>query len=80
MLDVIVAVGFVVRWPVAYAAFYVAATSQMVLYTVFRGWIIDVPSEYTVSPEQVSYLTALVIFHGVTLALVTGALKVTHDH
>lgn len=75
VLDVIVAVGFFVRWRIAYVAFYVAAISQMILYTWFRSWIIDVPSAYAVSPEQVSYLTTLVVFHGVTLALVTVTLK-----
>ncbi len=77
VLDLIVAIGFLSRWPVAYIAFYVAATSQIVLYTWFRSWILNVPIEYAVSPEQVSYLTTLVIFHCITLVVVTVALRLT---
>ena len=54
--------------------FYAAALSQILLYTVFREWIIDVPAEFAVSAEQRSYLTTLVIFHCVTLVLVSAAL------
>ena len=79
-LDVVVAVGFFRQWKVASIAFYLAAISQIVLYTVFRAWIIDVPEEFAVSPEQVSYLTVLVVFHIVTLVLVTIALRMRHDH
>ena len=43
------------------------------LYTVLRGSITDVPSEYALAPEQRGYLTVLVIFHLVTIALVWGA-------
>lgn len=74
LLDVVVAVGFFARWKIAYVAFYLAASSQIVLYTVFRAWIIDVPEAFAVSAEQVSYLTTLVVFHCVTLVLVTLAL------
>ena len=78
VLDLIVAVGFFVRWKVSYAAFYLAAVSQVILYTYFRAWILEVPEAFAVSPEHQSYLTALVVFHGVTLALITTALWGTH--
>ncbi len=74
VLDVVVAVGFFAQWKVSYIAFYVAAMSQIILYTLLRAWIIDVPEVFAVTPEQESYLTTLVLFHVVTLVLVTIAL------
>ena len=79
VLDIIVVIGFFIRWKLSYFAFYVAASSQIVLYTAFREWIVDVPEKFAVSPDQVSYLTTLVIFHFVTLILVTIALWVIYD-
>ena len=76
VLDVIVVVGLLLSWRAGYVAFYVAAVSQIILYTVFRSWITDVPPEFAVTDEQRSYLTGLVIFHCVTIALVTAALKI----
>ena len=58
------------RWKVGYVAFYVAAISQIFLYTVFLDWI-DVPTEFAVND-----LVMLVTFHSITLILVTAALKV----
>lgn len=75
ILDAIVVIGVFLGWKVGYAAFYLAAVSQVFLYTVFRDWIINVPSEFAVTSEQRSYLTTLVIFHCVTLVLMTAALK-----
>jgi len=65
---------------VSYIAFYVAAISQIVLYTLFRAWIIDVPEEFPVSAEHASYLNALVPFHLVTLVLVTMAFRTTRNN
>ena len=76
VIDVVVVVGLLLSWKAGYVAFYLAALSQIVLYTMFRNWIVDVPPEFAVSDEQRSYLTGLVIFHSVTLVLVTAALKV----
>lgn len=76
VIDVVVVVGLLSSWKAGYVAFYLAAFSQIVLYTIFRNWIVDVPPEFAVSDEQRSYLTGLVIFHSVTLVLVTAALKV----
>ena len=75
ILDVTVVVGLFLWWKVGYAAFYLAAVSQIFLYTIFRDWIIDISSEFAVTSEQRSYLTTLVIFHCVTLVLMTVALK-----
>lgn len=70
ILDVVVAVGLVLGWRAGYVAFFAAALSQIVLYTVLRDWIIDVPEEFARSPEEVAYLNGLVWFHVVTIALV----------
>ena len=74
VLDIVVAVGFFARWLIATLAFYIAAVSQIFLYTILREWIIDVPKEFEVSPEQVEYLDYLVIFHISTIFLVSFAL------
>ena len=76
LLDLFVAIGFFMRWKLSYAAFYLAAISQIVLYTLFRDWIIDVPEKYALSPEQTAYLSALVGFHIVTIFLATFAFSV----
>ncbi len=73
-IDLLVVVGLILNWKVGFIAFYAAAFSQIVLYTLLRAWIIDVPAEFAVTAEQRSYLTSLVIFHGVTIVLVTWAL------
>ena len=74
VIDLLVVVGLIFSWKAGFVAFYVAAISQIVLYTVFRDWIIDVPVDFAVSDEQRGYLTTLVIFHFVTIGLVTSAL------
>ncbi len=75
VIDVVVVAGLLLSWKVGYVAFDLAALSQIVLYTALRSWIIDVPAEFAVSDEQQSYLTGLVVFHCVTIVLVTLALK-----
>ena len=74
LLDFVVVTGLVLNWKVGFIAFYLASISQIVLYTVFRDWIVDVPAEFAVSDEQCGYLTDLVIFHGVAVVLVSMAL------
>ena len=76
VIDIVVVAGLMLSWKVGYLAFYLAALSQIILYTALRSWIIDVPTEFSVSDEQRSYLTGLVVFHLVTLVLVTIALKI----
>ena len=56
------------------AAFTVAASSQIILYTLFRTWILDVPVEFLPSLEQAGYPNQLVVFHVVTLILVAGSI------
>ena len=76
VLDVIVAVGLFLNWMISYVSFYVAAVTQILLYTTLREWILDVPEAFAVSPDQVAYLDALVWFHLITLLIVSGALWV----
>ena len=74
VLDVIVAIGLILGWRAGYAAFFIAALSQIALYTVFRSWIIDVPEAFARTPEEIRSLDGLVIFHVVTVVLVCLAL------
>ena len=73
IIDVVVAVGLFVGWGIAFFAFYIAAISQIILYTAMQEWIIQVPKDFAVSQEQVAYLDMLVIFHLVTIVLVSFA-------
>ena len=77
VLDLIVCIGLVRRRPSAVYAFYAASFSQIVLYTLLRDWVVDVPDAFAVSEAQRGYLTTLVIFHVVALAFVTAALRAT---
>lgn len=74
ILDMIVLVGFIRDWRPAYAAFVIAALSQIVLYTVLRDWILDVPEAFARSPADHVYLDWLVGFHVATLVLVAAIL------
>ena len=76
VLDILVVIGIFAKWRIGPIAFYLAAISQIILYTIFRDWILAVPEEFAVSEAQRSYLTTLVYFHLITLVLVTGALMV----
>ena len=78
-IDIVVALGFFAGWRIAFPAFYAAASSQIVLYTGLRDWIIDVPAEFAVSPNQVAYLDTLVIFHLITIIFVSFAWWATRN-
>ena len=78
VLDIVVAIGLALGWKSGSVAFYIAALSQIVLYSVFRAWIIDVPDAFVRSPEEIMYLDGLVVFHVVTIALVSMALWFQH--
>ena len=70
LVDLMVVVGLFLSWKAEFVAFYTAAITQFILYTLLRDWILDVPVEFAVTDQQRGYLTALVIFHFVTLVLV----------
>ena len=74
VLDILVAVGLVLGWRAGFAAFFTASLSQILLYTLFRSWIVDVPEEFARTPQEVKSLDGLVAFHVVTVALVCLAL------
>jgi hypothetical protein len=57
-------------------AFYVAALSQIALYTVFRDWVLDVPDAFRRSAEEIAYLDSLVLFHVVTCVAMSAAIWV----
>ena len=71
ILDITVAIGFFLKWRVAFICFYIATISQLFLYTIFKSWIIDVPKEFTLSSDQLSGLNTLVIFHLITIILIS---------
>lgn len=74
ILDLLVVVGLLLNWKLGFIAFYLAAISQIVLYTLLRSWITAVPQEFALNADQRGYLTNLVIFHCMTVALVSLAL------
>ena len=69
IIDVAVVIGLIGKRAFGIIAFLIGAVSQILLYTLFRAWIIDVPVEFAPTPEQVTYLTTLVWFHIVTLGI-----------
>ena len=69
IIDVTAVIGLIRKRAFGIIAFLIGAVSQILLYTVFRKWIIDVPIEFAPTPEQVTYLTTLVWFHIVALAI-----------
>ena len=77
LLDVIVAIGLVLNWTIGFVSFFCAAISQIVLYTVFRTWIVDVPAAFQRSSEELAYLDTLVIFHCVTIVVMIVCLSVS---
>ncbi|MDF9304869.1 hypothetical protein P5P81_21220 [Tritonibacter mobilis] len=72
-LDLAVVAGVILAKSFWIAAFGVAAISQIILYTLLRSWVLDVPDAFAVTPESVSYLDGLVAFHTLSLVVV-GAL------
>ena len=74
ILDLLVVIGLILGWKAGIIAFYLAAISQIVLYTLLREWIVDVPADFAVTEEQRGYLTGLVIFHCVTVVSMSVAL------
>lgn len=74
ILDVIVAIGLVLAWRIGLVAFFAAAISQIVLYTLLRSWILDVPEAFARSQEEIGSLNGLVAFHAVTIILIIVAI------
>ncbi|MCR9257507.1 MAG: hypothetical protein NXI16_15570 [Alphaproteobacteria bacterium] len=74
VLNVAVVAGLARRKRFGIYAFYLATVSQILLYTVFKLWILDVPPPFTPSLEQVALLEVLVTFHICALLVVSGCL------
>lgn len=72
-LDVAVVAGVILAKRFWIVAFGIAAVSQIILYTILRSWVLDVPAAFAVPPESVNYLDGLVVFHIASLVVV-GAL------
>ncbi len=68
-LDVAVVVGLLLRHASGLYAFIVAATSQIILYTVFRDDVAMLGTPHALEASQLEYLTTLVSFHVVTLVV-----------
>ena len=75
VLDVVVVFGLPLGWIAGYGAFFLAAASQIVLYTLLRTWILDVPAQFARTPDEIRYLDVLVVFHLVTIAVVVVAFR-----
>ncbi len=74
VLDLLVAAFLVTRSTVAVLSFYTAALSQIVLYTIGRNWVLDVPPEFVPTTDQIGYLDTLVMFHVLSIIFVGGLL------
>ncbi|MEM6507789.1 MAG: hypothetical protein AAF711_20325 [Planctomycetota bacterium] len=72
VLDIAVVVGLLAARAWAMPALVLAATSQILLYTVLRAWVLDVPADFAVAPADVAYLNGLVVFH-IACLLALGA-------
>jgi len=75
-LDIVVVVGLIRGSWIGVGAFFLAATSQIMLYTVFRDWVLDVPAAFQRSAEDIAYLDGLVGFHVLTCIAVAAAVVV----
>ncbi|MBO6758704.1 MAG: hypothetical protein JJ902_20395 [Roseibium sp.] len=74
LLDIVVVAGLLRGVAAGYAAFFVAAVSQILLYTLGRDWIVDVPEAFARTPDERAYLNTLVAFHIVTMCALGLAL------
>ena len=72
VLDIAMVAGLLAGRIWAVPALVLAASSQILLYTVFRAWVLDVPAEFAVAPSDVAYLNGLVVFHTTCLAAVNA--------
>ena len=73
-LDVAIVACVFRRTAAAVPLLAIAALSQILLYTLGRPWVLDVPNEYRPAPSSVAYLDGLVIFHAATLAVLVTLL------
>ena len=74
MLDLAVAAWLLFRPPLGVALLIVAAAGQVLLYTVLRDWILDVPEEFAPTKAERGHLDALVRFHLLSMVAAGAAL------
>lgn len=67
VLDVAIVITILLRKPAAIWLFWLAAFSQVCLYTLGRDWVLDVPAAFAPNEDGVAYLSLLVTFHIVSL-------------
>ena len=46
VIDLLVVAGLILSWKIRYIALYVDAIRQIIMYTIYRDWIIDVPQKF----------------------------------
>ena len=70
VVDLAVVALLVLRPRLGFLGVAAAALSQILLYTLFRSWILDVPEAYALGEAELSYLNLLVAVHVVSLGVV----------
>lgn len=73
-IDCIVAFGVPLRWVVSDVCFFLAALSQVVLYSAGFSWIMDVPESVRPSPMEMEHLQMMIPFHVVTMCIMVAIL------
>jgi hypothetical protein len=76
VLDIVFVVGLIKGSWIGVGAFFLAAMSQIMLYTILRHWVLDVPAVFQCSAEDFAYLDGLVGFYVLTCIAVASALVV----
>jgi len=71
--DIAVIVGLAARKRLGLLLLILAASSQIMLYTAFRSWVLEVPANFEVDASNATYLDGLVLFHVVCLTAVGWA-------
>lgn len=74
-LDIIAVVGLLLRWAVGVIAFFVSAVSQVLLFTILRPWIIDVPENFAGISDRIGYLNLMVGLYLAAIVLILIALR-----
>jgi hypothetical protein len=72
-LDIIAITGLILRWSIGLVAGFVSATCQLLLFTVFRSWVVDVPVNFAEANDRSAYLDLMV---GLYLAAIASMLFV----
>ena len=75
-LDLAVFPWLVLRLPWAVGAFFLAATAQLLLYTLGREWLLTMPEPFTPAAAiQGKHLDAVALFHGLSIPFGAWALR-----